>query len=148
MYPFVIYADFESCLIPVNNEQVAGTTHAVAEHIPSGFCAYIVCNLKEKNDADFSRYATEPVFYSGLDAMNVFYNHINTERRRISRLLDKNVDMTPLTHDEQDYFDFNLKNKVKYVAHLKNVQLYLRLGMKLGKIHRVLTFTQSDWMKS
>jgi len=37
--------------------------------------------------------------------MSVFYNHINTERRRISRLLGKNVDMMPLTHDEQDYFD-------------------------------------------
>jgi len=28
----------------------------------------------------------------------------------------------------------NLNNKVKYVTHLKNLQLYLRLGMKLGKI--------------
>jgi len=54
---------------------------------------------------DFSRYAAEPVLYSGPDAMNVFYDLINTERRRISRLLGKNVDMMPLTIDEQDYFD-------------------------------------------
>jgi len=36
---------------------------------------------------------------------SLFYDHINTERRRISRLLGKNVDMMPLTIDEQDYFD-------------------------------------------
>jgi len=41
----------------------------------------------------------------------------------------------------------NLNDKIKYVTHYVNLKLYIRLGMKLKRVHRVLEFRQSPWMK-
>ena len=41
----------------------------------------------------------------------------------------------------------NLRNKERYVVHYRKHQLYLLLGMKLIKIHKILRFKQSAWLK-
>ena len=41
----------------------------------------------------------------------------------------------------------NLMRKTRYIVHYRNLQLYLSLGMKLVKVHKVLQFNQSPWMQ-
>ena len=42
----------------------------------------------------------------------------------------------------------NLRDKSCYVLHYKTLKLYVSLGMVVKKIHKVLRFKQSDWLKS
>jgi hypothetical protein len=41
----------------------------------------------------------------------------------------------------------NLMPKKGYVVHYRNLKLYLSLGMQLTKVHRVMGFKQSTWLK-
>ena len=40
-----------------------------------------------------------------------------------------------------------LDNRTHYVLHYVNLKLYLRLGMRLTKIHRAVKFRQSNWLE-
>ena len=40
-----------------------------------------------------------------------------------------------------------LLDKTKYVCHTSNLQFYIQHGIRLKRIHRILSFTQTDWLK-
>ena len=42
----------------------------------------------------------------------------------------------------------NLIDKKKYVVHYRNLNLYIKLGMKVTKVHRILEFNEKPWMES
>ena len=42
----------------------------------------------------------------------------------------------------------NLMSKSKYVLDIRNLAMYVRLGMTVSRVHRVITFSQKPWLKS
>jgi hypothetical protein len=52
-----------------------------------------------------------------------------------------------LKHTKTEKLVPNLMDKKNYVCHIKNLQLYISLGLKVKKVHRVLSFTQNNWLK-
>ncbi len=45
-----------------------------------------------------------------------------------------------------DKLILDFEPKTKYAVHYRNLQLYMQLGMKVTKIHRVLSFKQKPWL--
>ena len=41
----------------------------------------------------------------------------------------------------------NFFDKGEYLVHYENLQLYLRLGLKLNTVYHLLKFSQSQWLK-
>ena len=41
----------------------------------------------------------------------------------------------------------NVKNKEKYVVHIKTLQYYMKKGLILKKVHRIIKFQQRQWLK-
>ena len=66
----------------------------------------------------------------------------------IYRLIAKNMhsEFNLLTIMLQNSFP-TLHTKKNYVLYIENLNLYLSLGVKLGKVHRVLEFDQSPFLK-
>ena len=59
----------------------------------------------------------------------------------------KIADLYNIPIDNVKKLVLNFFDKEKYALHYENL-LYLRLGLKLKRTHRVLEFYQSQWLKT
>ena len=130
---------------------------AISEYLPYGefeslknVDSFDVISINEKSDV---RYILE-VDLEYPNKLHELYNDypLDPEKLTVTNYILSNYCKSIADKDEIKVSDVkklipNLGNKTKYVVHYRNLQLYLSLGMKLTKIHRVLQFKQSDWMK-
>ena len=72
---------------------------------------------------------------------------IEIEREMLSEYQLKIADLQNISIGSVKKLVPNVFDKEKYALHYQNLQLYLRLGLKLKNIHRVLEFNKSQWLK-
>ena len=71
---------------------------------------------------------------------------LKVEKHWMSPYQQKLIDELNVSGVEVEKLVPNLLPKTRYVLHYRNLQLYLQLGLKLTKVHKVLQFNQSAWM--
>ena len=104
-------------------EEMAGkSTKIIQNHLPSGFCCLTVSSFEQYNNE-------EPVVYSGENVMESFFCHVKNEQLRITKILNRNEKMKPLTKLQWESFDsckkcpscnidLDSKNKVRHHCHV------------------------------
>ena len=69
------------------------------------------------------------------------------EKLRITKEMLSAYSSLTIKHVTFEKFSTNFYDRTKYVEHYENVRLYLKHGLQLVKVHRILKFRQSAWIK-
>ena len=94
---------------------------------------------------------------------NIFNNQVVQVFEKTPCILEVDLEYPEDLHDLHNDYPFcpervkcengveklipNLRDKIKYVIHYKNLIQCLKAGMKLKKIHRGIKFVESEWLK-
>ena len=70
--------------------------------------------------------------------------HVTVTRDMVS---DYNKDDNTRPFTKQDCLVPTLMDKEKYVTHIRNLKLYVSLGLVVTKIHRIVAFDQRAWLE-
>ena len=87
---FTIYCDFESILVPVDDEK----GRKISKHIP--------CGVGCLTTSDCQVYNQEQIWtHSGPDTMTKFFEYFDKESARINEILNDPKPMSPMTAEEE-----------------------------------------------
>ncbi len=74
------------------------------------------------------------------EKMTVQYDQLSEHTKRILSIVGGK-------HHPTEKLIPNLNDKLNYVVHYRNLKLYLELGLKIKAINKVMSFSQSKWLK-
>ena len=78
------------------------------------------------------------------EIMNVNVNMLSDYQKQVFKIY---YDGKSPKDEKTSKLILNLKDKEKYVVHIKTLQYYLKMGMKMTKVHRIIKFQQRAWLK-
>ena len=121
-------------LLPTLDLSQKTSSFYISKYSPTGGTGYVL-----EVDLDYTR---------ELHALHSDYP-LATEKLRITRekLSPYSESLVGERFTAQEKLSPNLYDKTKYVTHYENLKFYLEAGMKLKKVHRIMSFTQSDWIR-
>ena len=125
--------------------------HAMSEPLPTGNFKFLSPKEIEKFDISKTASTDDVGFILEVDLkypvhLHELYNdyHLAAEKIKITHdMLSPYSQSLINKHNSTEKLASNLNDKKKYVLHYENLRLYLKLGMELVKIHRILQLCQS-----
>ena len=129
--------------------------HSLASHLPTGNFSFL--SPEEWSKIDFSTVPDDSSRGYFVEADIRYPEHLHDRHNSYPLAPEKLLIRPEMLSDYSKSFDRkgpimeklvpNLYDKVRYMTHYRNLKLYLELGMEITKIHRVIAFDQSAWMK-
>ena len=132
---------------------------AMSQYLPTGGFRWMT--EKQINNIDLAKYKedSKKSFIAEVDLeypeeLHDLHNDnplgpekVKVTKDMLSKYCKKIADKYKISTGQVHKLIPTLENKEKYVLHYRNLKLYINLGLKVTKVHRVLEFNQSPWLK-
>ena len=132
---------------------------AMSQHLPTGNFRWMTD--KKISKIDLGKYKTDGkkglILEVDLEYPQELHNlhndypvapeKVKVSRNMLSGYCKKIAEEYNISIGQVNKLISTLKDKTEYGLHYRNLQLYLDLGLKIKKVHRVLEFDQSPWLK-
>ena len=132
---------------------------AMSQYLPTGcFQRLTEEKINELNLSEYKNDSSKGIILEvDLEYPEKLHNHHNDYPLAAEKIKVAKSMLSPYGENIREKYNISigqvhkliptLSNKEKYVVHYRNLQLYQDLGLKIKKIHRVLEFNQSSWLK-
>ena len=132
---------------------------AMSQYLPTGQFKWLTKDqLRKGNLADYQENSDEGIILEvDLDYPEELHDlhndyplapeKLKVNKNMLSEYCQKISEKFNISSGQVHKLITTLNKKEKYILHYRNLQLYLSLGLKLKKVHRVLQFNQSPWLK-
>ena len=132
---------------------------AVSQYLPTG--GFIWLTENEINKTDLAKYKEDSekgvILEVDLEYSQELHDLHNDYPLAPEKMKVTKEMLSPYCESVREKFNISigqvhkliptLNKKEKYVLHYRNLQLYTDVGLKVKKVHRVLEFNQSPWLR-